>query len=136
MFRACLETAAAQPDSLPAIGLYFELWLLRLGGYLPNWSNCSVCERAFNTSEAADLQSSFHLICSGCRRAKGSVVVEPIHRELFSTAQSMSPSDFIDHAAVHPDAIDPVSRILRRILSHAVGRDLTAEKSLLMSVTE
>ena len=38
MVKACIETSADDPNSLLSIGVYFELWLLRLAGYMPDWS--------------------------------------------------------------------------------------------------
>src|SRR5438046_754390 len=48
MACACLEATAAQPDGLGSIGVYFELWLLRLAGYLPDWTRCDECKRVFD----------------------------------------------------------------------------------------
>src|SRR5687768_5507300 len=40
MVKACIEAGAESSDSLAAMRLYFELWLLRLGGYMPDWKKC------------------------------------------------------------------------------------------------
>jgi DNA repair protein RecO (recombination protein O) len=136
MFKACLETAAEQPDSLDSIEMYFEIWLLRLGGYLPDWSKCSICKNAFAESDAADLQSNFHLICANCRRSAGNVSVSPKHRDVFAAALRLSPSNFVDHTENLKDEVVAVAHVLRRVVSQAVGRDVTVEKSLMMSASE
>src|SRR2546421_2807844 len=67
MTQACIEQAIAEPDRLAGVGLYFELWLLRLTGYLPDWSRCQECRRVFDDEEESELQPGFQLLCSRCR---------------------------------------------------------------------
>ena len=67
MVKACLEAASEKPASLEAIGFYFEVWLLKLTGYLPQWTKCSDCGRPFERHESAGLGPSFDLICGNCR---------------------------------------------------------------------
>ena len=136
MFKACIETAAEHAESLNSIELYFELWLLRLGGYLPDWAKCNICKLTIGENEPADLQSSFHLICSKCRRSSGSLSVTPIQRQTFAAALRLSPSNFVDFAENYQAEVVAVAQILRRVISEAVGRDVTAEKSLVMSAAE
>ena len=136
MFKACIETAAEHAESLNSIELYFELWLLRLGGYLPDWAKCNICKLTIGENEPADLQSSFHLICSKCRRSSGSLSVTPSQRQTFAAALRLSPSNFVDFAENYQAEVVAVAQILRRVISEAVGRDVTAEKSLVMSAAE
>src|SRR4051794_35659143 len=51
MVKAAIETAATDPESLLSVGVYFELWLLRLAGYMPDWSKCDECGRMFEGEE-------------------------------------------------------------------------------------
>jgi DNA repair protein RecO (recombination protein O) len=136
MFKACLETAAEQSDSLESIGLYFELWLLRLGGYLPDWTRCNVCKTSFDEGVETYLQSTFQLICGNCRRASGQPGVSPMHRNIFFAAQKLSPSNFVDFAEPYQTEVLALSGILRRVISLAIGRDVTVERSLAMSNAE
>ena len=136
MFKACLETAAEQPESLNSVGLYFELWLLRLGGYLPDWSKCNICKLPIGSQDQADLQSTFHLICSNCRRTSGNVAVSLRHRQLYSAAQRLSPSGFVDFAEDYQNEVAAVSQVLRRVISQVIGRDVSIERSFVMSAAE
>src|SRR5215203_2815495 len=36
MVKACIDSGCSAPPDIAAIRMYFETWLLRLGGYLPN----------------------------------------------------------------------------------------------------
>ena len=136
MFKACLKVAAEQPDSLPSIGLYFELWLLRLNGYLPDWERCRACGTVLAGDVQSDLQSNFHLICPRCRRSAGATSISADERDLYRSAQKLSPSNFVDLAEKLPTEINSVSAILRRVISHVTGREVTGEKSLVLSAAE
>lgn len=128
LVRSSLRTAAGDPGTIRFLGLYFELWLLKLGGYLPNWARCDECKRELR--EDSNLQINFHLLCRDCRRTSSDVVVSGPQRELFNSAQRLSPPNFARLAADHPGEIEGVSEILRRIISQVIGRQLTPEKSL------
>jgi DNA repair protein RecO len=132
MARACLETAESDPATLAAVGFYFELWLLRLGGYLPNWSRCNECHRPFADDENANLQVSFHLLCGTCARTHSDIRVNGSHRSLFQSALRLAPESFTCAASGREDVVGELSRILRRMISQIVGREVTGEKSLVM----
>jgi DNA repair protein RecO (recombination protein O) len=132
MVRACLETAESDPTALAATGFYFELWLLRLGGYLPNWGRCHECHRAFTEDEAANMQINFHLLCRACARTRSDVSISGSYRSLFLSALKLSPEQFAVASLGKEDIVGDLSRILRRILSQIVGREITGEKSLVM----
>ncbi|MGB5014550.1 MAG: DNA repair protein RecO, partial [Pyrinomonadaceae bacterium] len=74
MVRASIKAAAEDVASYLAISVYFESWILRLAGFMPDWDHCDQCRRVIEDSETAEVRSNFHLICSVCRRPTGSRV--------------------------------------------------------------
>ncbi len=48
MAKICFETIVERPEMTDLIVLYFEFWLLSLGGYLPNWEKCNGCGDIFD----------------------------------------------------------------------------------------
>ena len=131
MAKVCLETAAEFPESLASIALYFELWILRLGGYLPNWSRCEECRRDLNSIEEASLQINFHLLCKDCQKARNYWNITPVQRQLFSKAQQLSPGLFTEFAAEKQDDVREVSGTLKRIISNILGKEMNSEKVLM-----
>ncbi|MFL6374582.1 MAG: DNA repair protein RecO [Pyrinomonadaceae bacterium] len=129
MVRACID-AAAGGTSLAAIGFYFELWLLKLAGYMPDWTRCDQCGRGFDESETANVQANFHLLCANCRRAVSSRTLYATGRSLVTEAMRLSPRAFIDFAEAHNAELFGLSGILRDIISHAVGHEISGEVSL------
>jgi recombinational DNA repair protein (RecF pathway) len=130
MAKVCLETAAANPESLDAIGLYFELWILKLGGYLPDWSKCENCRRGIGRAENVGLQINFQILCERCHMNRNRWLVSPEQRKLFYEAQKFSPTKFVGLTESQGEDIREVSTILRRIISNILGRETIEEKIL------
>jgi DNA repair protein RecO (recombination protein O) len=130
MVKVCLETAAENSQSLESIVLYFELWLLRLGGYLPDWTVCENCRRQIDGTEKTNLQINFQLLCHNCSAARSKFVISAEQREIFNTAQKVAPNKFINFTNGKLDSVKLVSAILRRIISGILGKDTISEKVL------
>jgi DNA repair protein RecO (recombination protein O) len=130
MVRASIDAAAGDPGSLAAIGVYFELWLLRLAGYLPDWSRCDQCGRVLDPDEEANVQANFHLLCINCRKAASNRVLDGSAREAASRAMKLAPAAFAATVIDRPVMLASISRILRDIISHSIGREVTGETSI------
>jgi DNA repair protein RecO (recombination protein O) len=129
MVKACIDSGCNAPPDIAAIRMYFEIWLLRLGGYLPNWNVCNSCKRELAPNEPADVQADFHLLCDSCRKSRGGQTVSGLHRDAFRNAQKLSPQEFMTSMSERTNILVDVSRILRRIISNVIGRELAGEKS-------
>ncbi len=130
MACVCLETAVESPQLLDNIGLYFELWVLRLGGFLPNWNKCEVCQRELSANETVNLQINFHLLCINCQKVKGKWIISPTERKIFMLAQTLSPKRFLEITTENPHEIKEISFILKRVISHILGKDIISERIL------
>jgi len=128
----CLETASANPQSLESISLYFELWLLRLAGFLPGWNACDNCRKELG-NEAVSLQANFHLLCLSCQKGGNRRIVTATEKQIFAVAQTISPSKFVEFAADKAEQVKELSYVLKRIISHILGREVTGEKFVLVT---
>lgn len=126
----CLETAVNEPPYLENIALYFELWILRLAGYLPDWKHCFDCKREVFSNENTSLQINFHLLCSNCQRGSNKWRLSPIERQIFLVAQTASPSKFIEFTRDKSAELKEISHILKRIISHVLGKETVGERIL------
>ena len=129
MVKACIEAAEGSDRNLPAMRLYFELWLLRLGGFLPDWNVCGICRRTLSPELAADLQADFQLFCSECRRSRSGQVMTGPHRAVFFAVQRLDPRQFSTFASDKADLVRDVSTAMKRIISNVIGREVATEKS-------
>ncbi len=131
MTKVCLETSDAHPEKLSQMILYFELWLMKLGGYLPSWERCDICKRELAKPEPTNLQINFHLACRNCRKTRGEWTILPAQREMFLVAQRVSPLKFLELTKDGLEDVNIVSNILKRIISNVLGRETTGEKILI-----
>lgn len=134
MAKVCLETASEFPESLENIALYFELWILRLGGYLPNWHRCDECRRELDSAEETSLQINFHLLCKKCQKSRNYWLITPLHRQLFMSAQKLSPAKFVEFALSKTESVKEVSDALKKIISQILGKEIISEKFLLANL--
>jgi DNA repair protein RecO (recombination protein O) len=124
MFIACFEAKLAEPNDHSALDLYFKIWLLRLGGYLPDWRGCSSCRRELAPAESATLTSGSQLVCGSCLHSRAGESVSPLHRTVFHNVQKQTPAEFV--AAIRDDheAVNDVSVVIERIVAAAIGREI------------
>lgn len=127
MVKACLESAEEHPGMLPAIGLYFELWLLRLAGYLPDWAACEACGRVFADEEDAAVRPGFHLACDKCRNSSSRMVTAR-QRQMFRRFRNLSPLSFATEFAGNDGAVFELSSILKGMISQATGKLVSDER--------
>lgn len=133
MVKVCLESASEHEAQLESIVLYFELWLLRLGGYLPDWNLCGNCRKIIGANERANLQINFHLLCAGCSKAKSSKTVSASEREIYNAALKMSPLKFVEFTSNKTGEVKEISSIMKRVISNILGREVVSEKILIVN---
>lgn len=97
MALACFEAASETPDDLEAVLRYFEVWLLKLEGFLPDLSNCAGCQKAFGMDEAVYLGPDLSLRCVECSQSRGNAISKRLRTHLRST-EKLSPAKFAEGA--------------------------------------
>lgn len=130
MVKTCVETAAKDPETLLSTGVYFELWMLRLAGWLPDWTRCDDCRRMFDETETANVQTNYHLSCLSCRGGRAPRPFSGISRAIAAAARRLAPADFAVFTAEKHDELGSISIILKQMASSAIGREVVGEKSL------
>ncbi len=130
MVNACVETAAADTATLLSTGVYFELWMLRLAGYLPDWSKCDGCGRTFDDAEEANVQANYHLMCLSCRGGSAPRQFGGVSRAIAAAARRLGPGEFAKYTSDKHGELKSISIILKQMVSTAIGREVVGEKSL------
>lgn len=133
MIVACLDAGTNGLSDLAPMRLYFELWLLRLGGYLPSWDSCAVCSTPFGGVDPAWLRSDSHLLCQTCRSGAARTQVSPIHRGLFRAAQKQGPVEFSQASQASSGPVAEMSALMRRIVLEVIGKELPSERSFALA---
>ncbi|HEU4796847.1 MAG TPA: DNA repair protein RecO, partial [Pyrinomonadaceae bacterium] len=97
MALACIEAAAQSPDDLESILRYFEVWLLKIEGFLPDLKTCASCQRTFSGEETIYLGNDLLFRCSQCSSGRGGAVSKHLHSFLRS-AEKLPPATFAEQA--------------------------------------
>src|SRR5215208_6704313 len=73
MALACFEAVSETPDDLDSVLRYFEVWLLKLEGFLPDLRVCANCQKAFG-DEVVYLGSDLALRCGQCSQSRSNAI--------------------------------------------------------------
>ncbi|MCC6327441.1 MAG: DNA repair protein RecO [Acidobacteria bacterium] len=130
MVKACVSADLRGKNELAAIRLYFELWLLRLGGYLPDWAKCGDCGQILPDDREPGLWRDLHLICGNCQGSRKMAAVSGLSRSLFVSVKRLTPAAYVQRARTEPDAVRELSGLLRHVIVNVVGREIAAERTL------
>ncbi len=134
MAKVCLETAAENLESLDIIVLYFELWTLKLNGYLPEWKICEKCKTEITSEQKTELQINFHLHCQQCLKTHGKLIINSEQRQIYNNAQHLSPAKFIEFCQRKIKGARELSIVLKRLISHILGKATVGGKVLLKNL--
>ncbi len=126
MVRACLAAIDEEREDLAAVRLvvtYFELWLLRLAGFLPDFQRCGSCQTKFKDNPAYYNQLEARLVCGECvvgHRREDSL--SPRLLRVLRQAVVVPPLKFVQSVKqleVSQNSLEAVThRLLRRILEY------------------
>lgn len=97
MALACFEAVSETPDDLDSVLRYFELWLLKLEGFLPDLRACGNCHKAFSGNESIYLGADLSLRCLQCSNGRGGAVSNKLHTHL-RTTEKLPPAKFAEES--------------------------------------
>ncbi|HEY0367935.1 MAG TPA: DNA repair protein RecO [Pyrinomonadaceae bacterium] len=120
MALACFEAASETPDDLEAVLRYFEVWLLKLEGFLPDLRSCANCQNAFSGDEAIYLGGDLSLRCSQCSNGRGGAVSRTLQSHLRMT-EKLSPAKFAEGTR---DVPKDTNREMAELTFQIIGRVL------------
>lgn len=123
LISAIMEaTPGTTAEHFPALARYGEIWMLKLGGYLPGFRRCAECGSEFVTQQSVWLTSDGAPQCANCSARRG----EEIHanvRLLLADLLRQSPKQFIE-ARWDIGALAQIGSIAGRLIARALERDL------------
>ena len=120
MALACFEAAAETPDDLEAVLRYFEVWLLKLEGFLPDLRNCAACQKAFGVDEVVYLGTDLSLRCGECSQSRRNAISKHLRTHL-RDIEKLPPAAFAEGAR---EISTDTKRELAELTFHILGRVL------------
>ena len=119
MALAAFEAVADTPDDLEAVLRYFEVWLLKLEGFLPDLRTCAGCQKVFG-DEVVYLGPDLSLRCVQCSQARGTVISQRLRLHLRAT-EKLSPAKFGEAAR---EVASDTRREMAELTYQIIGRVL------------
>jgi len=126
MVKACLEAINQAPADIQLVLRYFEIWLLKLQGYLPDIRRCGECQLEFSDTTGIFLNLDLVLRCRRCSQGQGSAVSRKVQIQLRAT-QKVAPQVFVQ--ASH-EVSESVRRELASFTQQLIGRVLEKQPRL------
>lgn len=124
MVKACLEAIADSPPDMETILRYFEIWLLKLEGFLPDIKRCAECRRVFNGKETAFMGPELLLRCSPCSQGKGAAFSERLLLQL-RAIQRLGPSAFAAESRGIPANIHgEMAKLTHQLIGRVIEKQL------------
>jgi DNA repair protein RecO (recombination protein O) len=122
MLRACLEAVTHGPEELQSILRYFEIWILRLEGFLPDLRRCAECHGLFAEGDAVFIGAELGLRCRRCAAGRCGVLSERAYLELCA-AQKMGPKVFaLKSRRVSAGTRREIAELTHRLIGRALER--------------
>jgi DNA repair protein RecO (recombination protein O) len=120
MVKACLDAIAESQPDLQVILRYFEIWLLKLEGYLPDVARCGECHRVFSEKDAAFMGADFGFRCRQCSHGAGAALSNRLQTQLRAT-QRLAPYVFAKEsreipASIHREMAELTHQLIGRVL--------------------
>ena len=121
MLKACVEAVAAVPERTREVLNYFELWMLKLAGFWPDFNACGRCGRRIAEGEQAALKADSTILCAGCSGRYPTRAIGAATRSYLRAIQRQAPADFA-HASQQFD--QPVAADVSKMLQHLIAQAL------------
>jgi DNA repair protein RecO (recombination protein O) len=130
LFRLLLATleAGEEFECDEALIRYFELWLLRLSGLLPDYCSCSQCGGCVTDLGFYALVEAGQSLCAACSGSKG-VRIQAEAAAALRDLPRMSPAQFVSRGLPGRAAHD-LGRLTQRILEWSLGKPLRSYPAL------
>jgi DNA repair protein RecO (recombination protein O) len=115
-------------EKLPTLTRYFEIWMLKLGGFFPDWRRCGLCRRDLVIGAAVWLTNEGIPQCADCSGGLGDEL-SPDQWRTIRDILTESPATFI--AFPREDrSIYPIGGIASRLIARALDRKLRSSEFL------
>jgi len=109
--------------------LFFDYWLLRLGGFLPDLSRCMACQRAFEREDGFYDPVAVALVCGHCRSGSSSERVPASALGVVPALRAVRIEHWIESEAA-PPGIGELRRLLEQIIEAHLEKKLTTRAML------
>jgi DNA repair protein RecO (recombination protein O) len=118
MVRATLASVPEGPSDLTPLLRYFEIWTLKLGGFLPELSRCAECGKRLSMEERSYLSAEFKLRCRVCSHELGMLLAGPTRAQILNI-QKLPPGEYLQAAqSLTSVASGEMAQLTQKLIGH------------------
>jgi DNA repair protein RecO (recombination protein O) len=122
MISACIDALASAPQTARLILRYFEIWLLRLAGSLPDVRTCGVCGKQVTAEEDLFLDAESAVRCASCSKG-GGARLRPEIQSIVIKSQRVGPAEFANvYESTLRDVDASLGEFTHRLIVRALER--------------
>ena len=121
-----LEQSATGP--LMSAVRYFEIWLLRLSGFCPDWRECGLCGKDLGREPGVWLTGDGMAQCEACSGRLGEELPGPAWR-IVQQALTSAPAQFLT-LTPDPRLLHQIGGVLTRLINRVLERELRSYEFL------
>jgi DNA repair protein RecO (recombination protein O) len=123
MVRVCVEAAAESTELAGAVARYFELWILKLSGFLPDILSCADCRRKLGGSARIFLNFERGLRCADCTGG-GELFLSQGTYEQLTSMHTQGPLSWAGrYKTLPPKSQELLSDLTKRWVRNALERE-------------
>lgn len=119
---ASLTCLKSDLDASDALLRYFEFWILKLSGFLPDYQACVTCEKSFTSTESFSVARNGTPECTACSNLRG-LVIDAKARQVLLRVLRQSPADFASKR-LEADTATLLGELTYRLITTALEREL------------
>jgi DNA repair protein RecO (recombination protein O) len=122
MVRATLESIPEGPSELAPLVRYFEIWTLKLAGFLPELRRCTECGKKISEEDDSYLNAEFKLRCAVCSHELGMLLAGATRAQI-QAIQRLPPGDYLRSAqSLKAASRGELAQLTQKLISHVLER--------------
>ena len=122
LVKACVEAVALARAELHAIVRYFEIWTLRLSGFLPDMRMCAGCGSWFSGNEIVYVNAETTLRCGTCAGGMGTPLSSETQAQM-RAIQRVAPTEWARDGSRAPLAVkQELAHVTQSLITRVLER--------------
>ena len=123
LLAATMETLPrAESRELAAIARYFEIWILKLSGFFPDWRYCGLCEKELVGAASVWITNEGIPMCASCSGGLGDELKQ-VDWLLIREIMTQSPANFINGRR-DQWSVNRIGKMAVRLINRVLEREL------------
>jgi len=129
LISATLDALQAAPKSqLPILMRYFEIWMLKLAGFFPDWQYCGLCRKELARESSIWLTNEGMPQCASCSGMRGEQL-RSIEWQAIQEILTLSPAKFLSSPR-DPRVVSQIGSVAARLIDRVLERELKSYETL------